>query len=349
MPFLHVLQPLFPKHRASQRRFERLAPYATAISWALCGSLAQAQTWSDERTTPSLSELVSVDQTGEPNWLFGSEDVAGDSLGSFGAAEQASDVRSAYAATDRNRLWLRTYVSSEAAPTGLALYVFIDTDRDASTGGSANAPELDPLFDADPSPGGYEIVIEIQDSERLENVWRWSEANQEFEALSGLDGFDAAIEAGADLDPLRLGSPPNGYLQAALNLARLEVAVSCDVNFLFRSNAGMGLADIDVGAAGPCVPGDSNDNGVADVAESNAACETDDQCPAEGSCREGRCVAPEYALGVGEVVQGGAFTCETVPWQAPYRARGLCLLGLALVLGLRRKARREAQQGSVGS
>ena len=266
MPFLLVLRPFFPELRVNRRRLERLAPYAAAIFWAFYSSLAQAQTWADERTTPALRELVSVDSTGEPNWLFGAEDVAGDGLGTFGAAEQAGDVRSAYAATDRNRLWVRTYVSSETAPPGLVLYVFIDTDRDTATGGSANAPELDPLFNSDPSPGGYEVVLEIQDSETLENVWRWSEANQEFEALPGLESFDAAIEAGTDLDPLRLGSPPNGYLQAALDFARLELAVSCDVNFLFRSNAGMGLADRDVGAAGPCVPGDSNDNGVADLA-----------------------------------------------------------------------------------
>jgi hypothetical protein len=180
-------------------------------------------------------------------------------------------------------------------------------------------------------------------------VWRWSQANQEFEALTGLESFDAAIEAGADLDPLRLGSPPNGYVQAALDFARLELAVACDVNFLFRSNAGMGLADRDVGMAGPCIPGDSNDNGVADLAESDAACDTDDQCPAGGSCREGRCEAPEYVLGAGEVVQGGAFTCETVPWRAPYRTSGQWVFGLALALGLWRMARREAQQGPGGS
>src|SRR5687767_14554534 len=85
-------------------------------SCALLGaSPARAQTWSAPRDTPTLSELVAVDATGETRWPFGTEDVAGDGA-MFGVAEQSVDLRDAYATTDDARLWLRAYVPSTSAP-----------------------------------------------------------------------------------------------------------------------------------------------------------------------------------------------------------------------------------------
>jgi hypothetical protein len=294
-----------------------------------------------------LRELVSIDQTGEPNWLFGSEDVADDGLATFRDAEQSADVRSAYATTDRERLWLRVYVSSQQAPTELAVFAFIDADRDAATGGSARAPDIDPVLDTGPSTRGYELALEVRAGAGLSNVYRHDEANDVFEAIDDLEALDMVTDSGNDLDPLRLGSPQNGYLQVALDLMPLSLRVSCDVDFLFRSSAGMDIADRDVGAIGPCVPADENENGLADLAETDAACTSDEQCPARGACRGGQCRAPELVVDPGEVVQGGALSCEMTSSRASWPHAWL-IVGLALSAALRRRIAHE-HRGHRGS
>jgi hypothetical protein len=66
---------------------------------------AHAQnTWVDNRTTPTLDEIVAVDKTGEPNWLYGFEDLVGDGE-TFAQQEQSIDIRTAYAAADNSRFW----------------------------------------------------------------------------------------------------------------------------------------------------------------------------------------------------------------------------------------------------
>ena len=111
----------------------------------------------------------------------------------------------------------------------------------------------------------------------------------------------------------------------------------------------MGIADLVVGVAGPCVPRDDNDNGLADIAETDAACTTDDQCPADGVCRDGQCEPParvvepgdgasqpgEVVLEPGDVVQGGAFSCEIIDPRSK-RSGAWLMLALALGAGLRR-------------
>ncbi|HWO11923.1 MAG TPA: hypothetical protein VNN80_20660, partial [Polyangiaceae bacterium] len=100
---------------------------AMALVLSLASS-AQAS-WTGNRTTPRVTDLAVIDRTGEPGWLFGREDVAGDGLERFEAAERALDLRSAYVNSDGERLWVRAYVSSEQAPdTSLRVYVFIDND-----------------------------------------------------------------------------------------------------------------------------------------------------------------------------------------------------------------------------
>ncbi|HKO93457.1 MAG TPA: hypothetical protein VJU61_20025, partial [Polyangiaceae bacterium] len=133
----------------------RLLPVAMLASVALHASAASAQTWAQARTTPSLRELVAVDQTGEPRWLFGAEDVASDGLATFNDPERAADVRSAYAATDAEQLWLRVYVSADTTPAELRVFVFVDNDRNAATGGPSSAPEIDAALDTSTAPGGY--------------------------------------------------------------------------------------------------------------------------------------------------------------------------------------------------
>lgn len=314
-----------------------------------------------------LRELVAVDATGETPWLFGAEDVAGDGPTVFGAAEQAADVRSGYAATAGNRLWLRVYVSARTAPEDLRAFVFVDNDRNAASGGPARAPEVDPALDVDVTPGGYELALAWSGDAFL-GAWRWegtgNSGNGSYRPLPDLEPLDAEVEGGVDLDPLRLNAPQNGYIQTSLRFAPLQLGIRCEANLLLRSASGDTLRDRDLGRAGPCVPGDDDDNGVADVAEPNATCQDDDQCPADGTCRNGRCEAPAQpptpgsggngsgnsgsaggsgdgvpaSLPEGEVVQGGAFTCATA--SRPAAGGGVLALLALLGMSLLRRARR---------
>lgn len=309
-------------------------PLSAAI--ALWVSTVRGQTWSNERTTPALSELVAIDQSGETGWIFGAEDIARDGLTTFGDAEQAADVRSAYAALSSRRLWLRVYVSSSAAPDDLRVFAFIDSDRSAATGGSGAAPEIDATLTAGPSAGGYDVVVGIQSDPNPPGVWRWQDDSSAYEPIADLQPLDLEIETGTDRDPLGLGSPPNGYTQVALDVSSLGIPTTCAVNLLFRATNAEGLTDRDVGSGGPCIPNDVDQNGLPDIAEPDAGCSSDDQCPAEGECVDSRCVAPAggapcsadddcsprdrciegacraepLALGPDESVQGGALACQ---------------------------------------
>src|SRR5262245_25967867 len=93
---------------------------------ALAAATAGAQTWIKPRTTPPLHEIVALDATGEAGWPYGFEDLAGDGQ-TFKQPEQAIDVRTAYAATDATRFWVRVYVADpDAVGAGVTVYVFID-------------------------------------------------------------------------------------------------------------------------------------------------------------------------------------------------------------------------------
>jgi hypothetical protein len=326
----------------------RLLP-ALACSASLFFALpARAQTWVDERTTPGLRELIAVDQTGEPSWLFGSEDIAGDGTSNFNAAEQAADVRSAYAATAGRQLWLRLYVSARTAPDALRAFVFVDTDNDALSGGPARAPEIDPAFDSNTAGSGYEIALAWSGTALL-GAWRWTPGTGNganaaaYRPLSDLEPLHAHTEIGTDLDPLRLNAAENGYVQLALDFEPLALSVRCEANLLFRSIGSTLLRDLDVGRAGPCVPGDADDNGVADVAEpDDARCTSDAQCPAGGICSDGQCAAAPLVLAPGERVQGGAFTCNSSagPLGAHARWSALALFGTLLGVSRLRRWRR---------
>jgi OmpA-OmpF porin, OOP family len=259
---------------------------------------AEAATWADERTTPHLSDLVAIDRTGEADWLFGPEDVQGDGLATFTPAERAIDLRSAYVALEDERLWLRAYVSSEQAPDArLRVYFFIDTDDDRETGGNAAAPEIDGAFTADVSRGGFDVVIGMQADTAALVVWEWREQDAEY-ALVPLAPLAATAEAGVDVDPLRVFADSHGYLQASLSAERVDLSPTCDARLLVRASAGDGGADLDVGALESCAGSgrDEDDNGVVDLVEvgTEASCQRDDQCPAEGLCITGRCLYPSY-------------------------------------------------------
>jgi OOP family OmpA-OmpF porin len=272
-----------------RRRF-RFAFVAAALS-GLWAPWALAATWVDERTTPYLLDLVVIDRTGEAGWVFGPEDVAGDGLAMFGPDERAVDVRSAYAASEDGRLWLRAYVSSELAPDPtLRVYFFIDSDDDRRTGSSAAAPAVDASFTSDGSPGGYDVVIGIQSGTALAGIWRWNTDRGEYVPVNEAP-LAAAVESGVDLDPLRVFADTHGYLQVALDGDELDIAPSCDANLLVRSATSAGFGDADVGEIAACIALDADRNHVTDVVEDPRAldCERDEQCPTAGLCIAGRC------------------------------------------------------------
>jgi hypothetical protein len=348
VPFLNELSSHCLTARSARQGLARAACHGLALASLASAPLAQAQTWAQERSTPALGELVAVDATGEPNWLFGPEDVARDGLNAFGAAEQARDIRSVYAALDGERLWLRVYVSDATAPQDLRVHVFFDIDQDSASGGAARLPDVDGAPDNDGSAGGYEVVLELQAGRDGIEAWRWNDAERSFQPLADTTDLQASTEVGSDLDPLRLRVLQNGYLQAAVRFERLDLTRRCEVDLLVRSSDELGQGDLDVGGLGPCVPGDLNENGLADVAETEAACTTNDQCPGGGACLEGQCRAPDLVLAAGERVQGGAFTCGLAPGASKTSGNnGLWAIGLlgVLLASLRRAAPREQARG----
>jgi OmpA-OmpF porin, OOP family len=274
----------------------RFCPLACALLGATLSARAGAATWADDRSTPHIRDLVAIDGTGETDWLFGAEDVAGDGLGRFDAAERALDVRSAYVAHDGRRLWLRAYVSSAQAPdAGLRVYFFIDADDDRRTGNHAVAPEIDPAFTEDGSDGGYDVVVGMQGATVVGSVWQWESEDRRFAPVP-LPPLNVATESGTDTDPLRVFADGHGYVQAALDAAPLAIAGSCNARLLVRSSGADGTGDRDVGGSEPCVAADRDRNGVADLIEGaeSQSCERDEQCPGRGLCVASRCLYPSY-------------------------------------------------------
>ncbi|NUO49089.1 MAG: hypothetical protein HOV80_09560 [Polyangiaceae bacterium] len=249
---------------------------------------AQAGTWIDGQTTPDVEELVVVDPTGEEHWLYGREDVAGDGEG-FGPAEQGIDIRSGYAAGDATRFFARAYVSSEAAPPpSLVVYVFIDSDRNLSTGGSSASPEIDPRFTIDPGGGGFEHCFAVRANGTVHGLWHYSDVTNAFQP-ENLLASEAAGEPGVDIDPMLLGAATHGYLQGSIKHDKVGTAAACNARLYFRSLDvnGSGPSDADVGDSRPCASADVNSDGIPDVLVPNESCESDDDCPFFGICDDG--------------------------------------------------------------
>jgi Cys-rich repeat protein len=274
----------------------------------LTTSLSSAQAWSGARTTPSVSELVATDASGQAGWPFGNEDVAGDGA-TFGAAEQSVDVRSVYAITDTARLWVRAYVSSTSAPpASLRLYFFIDADGSTATGGSAAAPNIEAAFTKDPTSGGYDHVLGLAGDGAVIGFWDYRAAQMDFAANNG-GAARADGGVGTDVDPLLLGEDTHGYVGGAVELGTAELTPTCAANLFVRAVSDAGN-DLNVGARVDCVAVDSNTNGVPDVAENVSACANDADCPAGGRCISGRCrfttvCAADADCGAGETCDNG--------------------------------------------
>ncbi|HEV8245627.1 MAG TPA: hypothetical protein VGP93_07655 [Polyangiaceae bacterium] len=293
---------------------------ALAAFVLLSTGIASAQTWTGTRTTPSLSELVAVDATGEANWPFGNEDVAGDGA-TFAALEQSVDVRSAYAMTDAARLWLRAYVSSTTAPdASLRLYVFVDADDDSTTGGSAAASNIEPAFTADPTNGGYEHVLGLSGDGTVIDFWDYRATQNDFAANAG-GAMRAQAEAGTDVDPLLLGQDVHGYVGGAIELGPVELTAACAAHLFLRAVSDAG-DDLNVGLRVDCAAPDSNNNGVPDPIDAVSDCTSDADCPADGRCINGTChytsacaadadCAADESCVDGRCVASGGQTCSS--------------------------------------
>jgi hypothetical protein len=287
----------------SRTRAKRALTPALGLFFAAVGltvpGIADAATWVGGRTTPILTELVTIDATGESGWLYGAEDVAGDGIESFKQQEQSIDIRTAYAATDQTRFWVRVYVSELNAVGGnVIIYVFIDADRSTATGGTAAAPEIDAKFTADSSPGGYDHVIGIRGNGSISELWSW-DAGQNLFIGTSPPAAQAVAEIDQDVDPIQINDASHGYAQAMVDLALIDLTPACLANVYIRSSnttAGLGAGDLEVGQVGPCVPADGNTDGVPDIIVPPSGCTSDVQCPANGICVDGKCLVPVPCL-----------------------------------------------------
>lgn len=279
------------------RRRSFIAPLAVgaALAIALGPRPASAQTWAEQRTTPRLNEIVAIDRTGEPNWPYDEEDVAGDGLSSFSDAERSIDFRTVYAAAVAGRLWTRAYVAREAAASAeVTLFVFIDADRNRATGGTAAAPEIDARLTVDSSPGGYDHVLGVKGDGTVAGVWTFGVTPGAYAPVTVPDG-QVVAEVGVDADPILIGAARRGYVQGSIELGVVGLSVACDANLYFRSVSdvpSLGPGDLDIGIDAPCVPGDSDTDGVPDVIVPPSGCVRDADCAGRGVCVNRRCVLP---------------------------------------------------------
>jgi Cys-rich repeat protein len=275
-----------------------LAVAATAVIAAFA-ERAEAQTWALGQQGPSLRALFAIDRTGESGWLYGQEDLAGDGLATFRQQEQSIDIRTAYAASDDNAFFFRVYVSDTAPPGGnVSAYIFIDSDQNRATGGTAAASAIDARFTSDGSGGGYEFVLGVRGNQSVIGLWQWQQGQGAWTPLQTPPNRTAA-EAGSFVDPIRINGDSHGYLQGSVTLAEVDLTPACLANLFVRTTnetATLGAGDLEVGQVGRCAPADGNGNGVPDLVEPPAGCSSSAQCPNGGVCINGRCIlAPACA------------------------------------------------------
>ncbi len=255
---------------------------------------AEAQlSWSESRMRPLLGQLVSVDETGEAIWPYGSEDIAQDGVTVFAADEAAADLRSVYADADDRRVWLRAYVSSSAKPQGtLVAFFFADTDDRDNTGGPAFGMPLSPDWTSDPTRRGYERAIGVRGDGMLLGVWSWDDKAKAWAVLRAGNKADARVELGVDEDPLRIGVFDHGYVQVDLVHELSGLTQSCAGNLFVRTwyddaatKRKFGDDDAEAFACRP--PKDAYGDPVV---IRSVRCDADNDCPNKGRCRDGVCL-----------------------------------------------------------
>jgi len=258
-----------------------------AAIFTLANSALAAPTWTN-KTTPHLGQIFALDLTGEPTWLWGAEDVLGDGVGTFTTAEQALDLRTAYASTNATQLWTRVYVSNAAAADAtLSVFVFVDADKSTATGGGTNATTLDPAFTSENSPGGYEYVFATKGNGTIAGVWQWQTTPTPGYVVVNVTPQQATAEVGTDVDPIRVGAASHGYVQTTIDLSVVGLTQTCDANLYVRSARQTGASDLDMKYWTTCVP--AKTNGVPTIVITGG-CMSDAQCPQDGVCDNGTCV-----------------------------------------------------------
>lgn len=255
----------------------------------LSSSALAAPTWTN-KTTPHLGQIFALDLTGEPNWLWGAEDVLGDGLATFTTAEQALDLRTAYASTNATQLWTRVYVSNAAAAdTTFSVFVFVDADKNTATGGGTNATTLAPAFTSENSPGGYEYAFATKGDGTIAGVWQWQTTPTPGYVVVNVTPQQATGEVGTDVDPIRVGAASHGYVQTTIALSVVGLTQTCDANLYVRSARATGASDLDMKYWTTCVP--AKTNGVPTIVTTTVQqCTSDAQCPQNGVCNNGTCV-----------------------------------------------------------
>jgi MYXO-CTERM domain-containing protein len=255
-------------------------------------STGHAQSWSPGRTDPALWQVVSIDKTGEASWPYGREDVAGDGVDAFQADEATADLRSIYADAQADRLWLRAYVSATTEPSAdLRAFFFLDNDARDNTGGKATGEPLDPKLGRDPTSGGYEIAIGVSGDGSVLGTWQWNAQSSRWQDVPNVKQQDVRAEVGVAVDPLAIGAASHGYVQTDLLHTISGLTATCGgtifVRTLHETTPVRAFAD-DAPKDFACRA--SNDAyGDPEVLRSYA-CTSDEQCPADGRCRDGICL-----------------------------------------------------------
>jgi hypothetical protein len=263
------------------------ALFAVAVS--LC-STASAQTWSLKRERPALFEIVAVDEAASTLWPFGQEDLAKDGVGTYAADESAVDLRSVYADTRSDGLWVRAYVASDVEPMKSAVaFFFLDNDANAKTGGKAEGDTLFKGWSTDPSPGGYEVAVGMRGDHTLLGVWLWDDKKKDW-TLQSEKPVLVTLETGKARDPLRLSGDDHGYFQMQLDLKVVALGDGCTGPLFVRTwnDASGTRAFGDSSDVTLCKPR-LNAYGDPEILESNE-CDSDASCPNHGKCREHTCV-----------------------------------------------------------
>jgi hypothetical protein len=303
------------KHQARRRTVAVRSARALLIPSLLASALsassgAEAQSWAAPRNSPALWQVVDIDRTGEPGWPYGAEDVANDGVGRLQADEAGSDVRSVYATADADRLWLRAYVvSASAPPSGVRAFFFLDLDARDNTGGPAHGAELDALLDTDLSFRGYERAIGVDASGDVLGAWEWDASGAAWIEIRNRVAQTVSAEVGSTLDPLRIAGDNHGYLQVSVAHELSTLNASCGgalfVRLVHEGTATRRFGDDALDEFVCEAPRDAYGDPVV---LRRAACDSDDDCPANGVCRAGICLFAYECSGAADCLPDHACT-----------------------------------------
>lgn len=274
-----------------------------ALVASLCGT-ASAQTWSLRREQPALFEIVAIDETAQPQWPFGSEDIAKDGAGTYAADEAAVDLRSVYADTRSDGFWVRAYVASAVAPMPSAVaFFFLDNDSNARTGGKAEGDGLLDGWSTDPSPGGYEVAVGMRGDGSAIGVFFWDGAKDVWTLQPDKPAL-VTVETGNVLDPVGLSGDDHAYFQIMLDAKVVELGDGCTGPLFVRTwNDATGTRAFGDSSDVTICKARLNAHGDPEILRSNE-CASDASCPAHGECRERTCVF-EYACSKDDECRAG--------------------------------------------